>query len=239
MSLMVHAQLKDIYNIVCSRHFIYKIFMLQDKSVINKVNNEHISYKRTYNHNDLNVVSDMIEIPDNFMDIIQTNLHNIDIIFDSLHEVIKNCDNSFVIKYTSILKEPGYIHQILGDTKIILYVQFTVNKNDPSMTIVHFNKKLVNAYDADDDSVIINASKNDIITNIYQQNTLHINESIVGLSEALLGHNFVHNCIIPTINSIFNMSFSILQDVYTVRFIKYMSKKNIELYKKKESGHTI
>jgi len=234
MSLMVHAKLKDVYNIVCSRHFIYKIFLLQDKYSIHKENNENILFKRTYNHNDLNMVSDMIEIPDNLISIIQTNLNNIDVIFDSKHEVIKNCDTSFVVKYTSILKEPSYIYQILGETKIILYVQFTVNKNDPNMTIIHFNKKLVNTYEPDDDSVIINASNNDIITNIYQQNTLHINDGIISLSEALLGHNFIHNFVIPTINSVFNMSFSILQDVYTVRFIKYMSKKNIEIYKKKE-----
>jgi len=169
---MVHAKLKDVYNIVCSRHFIYKIFLLQDKYSIHKENNENILFKRTYNHNDLNMVSDMIEIPDNLLSIIQTNLQNIDIIFDSKHEVIKNCDTSFVVKYTSILKDPSYIYQILGETKIILYVQFTVNKNDPNMTVIHFNKKLVNSYEPDDDSVIINASNNDIITNIYQQNTL-------------------------------------------------------------------
>jgi hypothetical protein len=237
MSLMVHAKLKDVYNIVCTRHFIYKIFLLQDKSGINKECNENILFKRTYNHNDLNMVSDMIEIPGNLMNIIQTNLHNIDIIFDSKHEIIKNTDTSFVVKYTSILKEPNYIYQILGETKIILYVQFTVNKNDHNMTVIHFNKKLVNAYESDDDSVIINAANNDIITNIYQQNTLQMNESIISLSEALLGHNFIHNFVIPTINSIFNMSFSVLQDVYTVRFIKYMSKKNIEIYKKKEGTY--
>jgi len=234
MSLMVHAKLKDVYDIVCSKHFIYKIFMIQDKSSVRKESDDKIYYRRIYNHKDLNAVNNIIDIPDNFVNIIHTNLNNIDIAFDSCHEVIKNTDTNFVIKYTSILKEPTYIHQLMSSTKIILYVQFTTNKNDPNMTVIHFNKKLVNAEEPDDDEVIINASQNDIITNIYQQDTLRINENIIRFSETILGHGLVHDFIIPTINSVFNMSFSILQDVYTVRFIKYMAKKKIELYKKKE-----
>jgi hypothetical protein len=208
--------------------------MIQDKSSIRKESDDKIYYRRVYNHKDLNAVNSIIDIPDNFVNIIHTNLNNIDVTFDSSHEVIKNTDTNFIIKYTSILKEPMYIQQLMSNTKIILYVQFTTNKNDPNMTVVHFNKKLVNAQETDDDDVIINASQNDIITNIYQQNTLRINDNIIRFSETILGHSLVHDFIIPTINSVFNMSFSILQDVYTVRFIKYMTKKNIELYKKKE-----
>jgi hypothetical protein len=99
---------------------------------------------------------------------------------------------------------------------------------------VHFNKKLVNANEQDDDEVIIDADNSDVISNIYQQDTLQINSSIVSISETLLGYNLVHDFVIPFINNIFNTSFGILKDVYILRFIKYMSKKNIEIYKKKE-----
>lgn len=233
MSLMVHAKLDDVYKLVCSRHFIYKIFQLADKSTIVKHSSENISFKRMYNHKDLDMVKGIVEIPSGIINIIESNLTNVNIIFDSTHEVIKHTDNIFIIKYISVLKEPSYIYQIIGNTKVILYVQFTINKNDPNMTVVHFNKKFVNALEQDDDSVILNASNSDIITNIYQQDKLHINDNLIRLSETILGHDLIQNIIIPTINGLFNTIFSILQDVYTIRFIKYMTKKGIEIYKKK------
>ena len=233
MSLMIHAKLDDVYKLVCSRHFIYKIFQLADKSTIVKHSSENISFKRMYNHKDLDMVKGITEIPIGITNIIESNLTNVNIIFDSTHEVIKHTDNIFIIKYISVLKEPSYIYQIIGNTKVILYVQFTINKNDPNMTVVHFNKKFVNASEQDDDSIILNASNSDIITNIYQQDKLYINDNLIRLSETILGHDLIQNIIIPTINGLFNTIFSILQDVYTIRFIKYMTKKGIEIYKKK------
>lgn len=233
MSLMLHLPLDNVYNIVCSRAFVAKIFLLPDKSSVKKhEGGKRINFHRIYNYKDLYNIEN-ITVPDNFTSLIETNLQNIDLIMESEHKIIKKTDTSFVIKYTSILTKPDYLYSILGDTKIILYVQFTQNTKDKEMTVVHFNKKLVNANEPDDDDAIINAENHDVITNIYQQDTLQINSSILSLSETLLGYNFVHDFIIPFINNIFNTSFGILKDVYVVRFIKYMSKKNIEIYKKK------
>ena len=231
---MVHMPLSNIYDIVCSKHFIQKIYIIQDKSNIKKYDDENkIVFKRIYNYKDLNNLNHVLEVPQNITSIIETNLSSLDIVFETVHEVIKKSDTNFIIKYTSILREPSYVHQILGDTKIILYAQFTMNKNDPNMTVIHFNKKLVNASEVDDDDLILNAGHNDIITNIYQQDTLHINEHILNMSETFLGYKLVHEIIIPTINTVFKTSFDVLQDIYVLRFIKYMSKKNIEIYKKK------
>lgn len=234
MSLMVHTDLENLYDIVCSRNFVHKIFLVQDKTSIKKHDNgRHINFHRIYNYNDLYNIEN-ITVPDNFTSMIESNLKSVDIEMETNHQVIKKTDTSFIVKYTSILKKPEYVYGILGNTKIILYVQFSQNKKDKSMTVVHFNKKLVNANEQDDDEVIIDADNSDVISNIYQQDTLQINSSIVSISETLLGYNLVHDFVIPFINNIFNTSFGILKDVYILRFIKYMSKKNIEIYKKKE-----
>jgi hypothetical protein len=233
MSVIVNLPLNDVYDMVCSKKFISKIFLLEDKSSIKKYDNgRKITFSRPYDHKDLHKL-DAVQVPDNFTSLIETNLQNVKIELDTEHNVIKHTENGFIVKYTSIIKKPDYVHHILKNTKIIMYAQFTVNTKDANMTVVHFNKKLVNANTEDDDSCIINAGQNDIITNIYQQDTLVINEGLISVSETLIGYNFVHDFIIPFINSIFNTTFSILQDIYTIRFIKFVSKKGIDVYKKK------
>ncbi len=235
MSLMIHANISDIYDMVCSKKFISKIFAIEDKSSLKKYDGgKKFTFDRPYNYKDLYSI-ESIQVPDNFTSMIENNLQYVELMMHTEHQIIKHTDTAFIVKYTSILNKPDYIYGILKNTKIILYVQFTVNTRDPMMTVVHYNKKLLNAGEEDDDSLIIDASHNDIITNIYQQDTLRINESIINISETFLGHNFVHDFCIPFINNIFNTSFTILQDVYTLRMMKYMSKKNIEIYKKKES----
>jgi hypothetical protein len=232
---MIHAKMSEIYEMVCSKKFIIKVFAIDDKNNIKKYENgKKITFDRPYNYKDLYAI-ESIKVPDNFTTMIENNLNNVELYMYTEHEIIKHTDTSFIVKYTSILKKPDYINAMLKNTKIILYVQFKTNTRDPNMTVVHYNKKLLNADEEDNDSLIIDASNNDIITNIYQQETLKINESIISISETFLGHNFVHDFCIPFINNIFNTSFSILQDVYTVRMMKYMSKKNIEIYKKKDS----
>ena len=233
MSLIVHAKLNDIYDHISSKKFISKIFLLENKANIHKHNNGTIiKFNRVYNYKDLHNI-ETVTVPDNISSLIETNMQNIQIIMETTHEIIKHTPNCFIVKYTSILRQPEYVYNFLGETKIILYVQFNVNTKDPNLTVVHFNKKLVHPSEIDDDTIIIDASSNDIITNIYQQDKLHISESIISISETLLGHNLVHDFIIPFINNIFNTVFGILQDVYVLRFIKYMTKKKIEIYKKK------
>jgi hypothetical protein len=233
MSVIVNLPLNAVYELVCSKKYISKIFLLEDKNVIKKYDNgKRITFSRPYDHCDLHRL-DAVQVSDNFTSLVETNLANVKIELDTLHEVIKQTENCFIIKYTSILKKPDYVHHILGNTKIILYAQFTMNTKDPNMTVIHFNKKLVNANGVDDDTCIIDTDHNDIISNVYQQDTLHINEGLVSVTETLLGYNFVHDFIIPFINSIFNTAFSILQDIYVLRFIKYASKKGIDVYKKK------
>jgi hypothetical protein len=233
MSVIVSLPLNAVYDMVCSKKYISKIFLLEDKNVIKKYDNgKRITFNRPYDHRDLQKL-DAVKVPDNFTSLIESNLANVKLEMETEHEVIKHTESCFIIKYTSILKKPDYVHHILGNTKIILYAQFTVNTKDHNMTVIHFNKKMVNANGIDDDSCILNTDHNDIISNVYQQDTLQINEGLVSVAETLLGYNFVHDFIIPFINSIFNTSFEILQDIYTMRLIKYVSKKGIDVYKKK------
>ncbi len=235
MSLMIHANISNIYDIVCSKSFITKIYLLEDKSAIKKLDENKYLFRRKYNHTDIKKLEDVVEIPEHINNLIQTNLSNFDVWMETTQQIIQKSDTSFIVKYSTILKEPDYIYKIIGDTKIILYVQFNINKNDENMTVVHFVKKLLNTYENDDDSMLLlDASQNDIITHVEQyNNTLKIDENIIRLSETFLGHNLVHNIIIPTINNIYDLSFSVLQDIYTKRLIKYMLRKKIDIYKKK------
>jgi hypothetical protein len=233
MSVIVKLPLNDVYKMISSRSCICKLFLLENKNSIKKSEDGRvITFSRPYDHSDLHKL-ETVQVPSDVSSIIENNLQSIKVELDTVQEVIKRTDNSFIIKYTSILSKPDYVHHILGNTKIILYAQFTENTKDKNMTVIHFNKKMVNSGDVDDDSNIINAEHNDVITNIYQQDGLKINEGLLSIAETLLGHNFVHDFVIPFINSIFNTAFSILQDIYVYRLVKYMSKKGIEVYKKK------
>jgi hypothetical protein len=233
MSIIVNLPLMDVYEMVCSKSFISKIFLLESKHSIKKMDNgRKIIFSRPYDHSDLHKL-ESVKVPDDVTRLIENNLRNVKVEMDTEHEVIKHNEHCFIIKYTSILSKPDYVHHILGNTKIILYAQFTENTKDKKLTVIHFTKKLVNANDIDDDNCIINADNTDIITNVYNQETLKINEGVISIAETLLGYNFVHDFVIPFINSIFNTAFSILQDIYVLRFIKYVSKRGIEVYKKK------
>ena len=236
MSLIIHQRLEDVYDLVCSKKFLKKIYLLDDNANFKKSDDgKKITFERMYSYKDLNKL-EAVEVPDNFVSIIETNLQNIQLWMHSEHEIIKHTDKCFIVKYTSVLKKPEYVEKILRNTRIVLYVQFNTNINDSKMTVIHFNKKLVNTDEEDDDTCIMSADHTDIITNIYQQDTLNINPNIISLSETFLGNSLVHEFILPFIKSIFNTSFGILQDVYTLRFIKYVSKKGIDIYKKKD-GH--
>lgn len=229
MSLIINRKIDELYKIVCSKKFLTKTFLLPDDTVFNK-NDKQISFERIYTHVDLKQLS---AVPDNILSFVETHAKNIQITASTNHNIIKHTDKCFIVKYITILKKPDYIHSILKDTKIILYVQFKVNINDPSMTVVHFNKKLVNYNEVDDDNLVINAEENDVITNIYQQDTLVISPSLIIVAETFLGNSLVHDFIIPFINDIYNMAFSVMQDIYTNRMVKYLTKKGIDIYKKK------
>lgn len=233
MSLIVNMKLDQLYDIICSRKFIHKIYLTEDKTSIKKWDNgKRITFTRQYDHKDLKNI-EAVEVPEDFSKFVENNMKHIHIIMSTEHKIIKHTEKCFIVKYTSILTKPEYVHSILGNTKIILYIQFTTNINDPNMTVVHFNKKLLNSADEDDDSCIIDADHDDVITHIYNQDTLKIDKGLISISETLLGHNLVHDFVIPFINNIFNTSFSFIQEVYTSRFIKIMSKKGIDIYKKK------
>lgn len=233
MSLIINMTLDQAYDMVCSRKFIHKLFLTADKSGIKKHDNgKRITFLRQYDHKDIKNIEG-VEVPENFTTFIETNMTHLHIVMETEHQIIKHTDNCFIVKYTSILQKPEYVHSILGNTKIILYSQYTTNTNDPNMTVVHFNKKLLNSGEEDDDSCIINADNDDVITHIYQQDTLKIDKGLISISETLLGSNLVHDFIIPFINNVFNTTFNFIQEVYTSRMIKFMSKKNIDIYKKK------
>lgn len=232
MSLMINLEIDKIHEIVCSKSFISKIYLIQDKSTITN-KGKKIVFRRPYTSHDLDKLEGVIHIPENISNIIENKLKNVNIVMETEQEIIKHTDKCIIVKYSSVLKEPEYINKIVGNIKIILYVQFQINKNNNKMCVVHFSKKLLNNGDIDDDSVIIDTSCNDIITNKYQQKDLKINENIINLTEQFLGHSMVHDIIIPTINNVYHSSFDAMQDIYISRFIKYMSKKNIDIYKKK------
>lgn len=230
MSLLVHASIDDIHAIVCSKAFITKMYLLDSKDDIKKIKDtQSLEFRRRYTHNDIENIK---QLPANISSIIHTNLSSIEIVMKTVHEVLKRTHDTLVIKYTSVLAEPEYVRSILGETKIILYVQFSKNKNDDKLSVVSFVKKIVNANDTEDDSAVVDASNNDIVSNVFQDNVLKIDASILGFVEMFIGHDVLHSFVLPTVNNVFNTTFDAIQDIYTKRFIKYMTKKKIEVFKK-------
>lgn len=233
MSIIVDATLDTLYENVCSKIFAKKIFSLKDKESIKKYNNgEKMTFDRIYNVQELDSIEDLT-IPNDITQMIESNLGHINVIFSTTQEVIHKASDRFIIKYTSILTKPEFIYSIVGEAKMVLYVQFAKNKNDPDKVTIHWNKKFINVNTEDDDSIIINKSNTDIINNLGEPDKLIINESLVKLSETFLGKELVQECILPYINKLFNDALAVIENVYLHRLIDFMSKKSIKVYKKK------
>lgn len=230
MSLLIHASIDDIHKMVCTKGFLTKMYLLKDKNEVKRIKDtESMKFKRRYTHDDIENIQ---QLPPNISSIIHTNLSSIEILMETIHEVLVRTADTLVIKYTSVLAEPEYVRNILGNTKIILYVRFSKNRNDENLSIVSFIKKIVNANDIDDDSAVIDSNNNDIVSNVFQDNVLKIDSNIVGFVEMFTGHDVMHTFILPTVNNIFNTTFDAIQEIYTKRFVKYVTKKKIEIYKK-------
>lgn len=229
MSLIIKGNIDDIYGFVCSRQYICKLFAIKDKSSIRKTHSgKFLEFSRVYDSQDLKIIENL-KIPE----MIGNKLDSYNITMETEHHIIKHTPTSFIVKYSSILKKPEYLYGMIGDAKIILYVQFTVNPLDKEMIVVHFNEKMVNANEVDDDELILNTSTNDVISNIYQRGKLVFNENIIQLSETIFGTQMLQDVILPFIDTVYNTVFNVMKDVYIKRLMKFISKKGLEIYKKK------
>lgn len=233
MSIIVDATLDALYENVCSKIFAKKIFSLKDKDSIKKYNNgEKMTFDRIYNVQELESIENL-SIPDDITQMIESNLGHINVIFSTVQEVIHRDTDRFIIKYTSILTKPEFIYGIVGEAKMVLYVQFAKNKNDSNKVTIHWNKKFINVNTEDDDTLIINKCNIDVINNLGEPDKLIINEGLVKLSETFLGKELVQECILPYINKLFNDALTVIEDTYIHRLIDFLSKKSIKVYKKK------
>lgn len=231
MSLIVKTTLDNIKKYTCSKSFVAKIFDIS-KTDINIINTESIIFNKIYNYNDLNKYD--ITLPTSISSVIMNNVSSLNIKMETTHKIIKNTDTSFIIKYSTVMNEPELLKNIVGDTRIVLYVQFNINKNNSDYTNVSFiNKRFVSNDDTDCDNLIIDYNNNDVVNNIYDEKELVFNENIVTLSETFLGKDFVNKIAKPIIIGLFNEIFNYLQETYTKKFIKFFSKKEIEVLKKK------
>jgi len=229
MSLIIKGNLDDIYGYACSRQFISKLFSIKDKSCIKKSQSGKImEFYRVYDSHDLKSIEDM-KIPE----MIGSQLESYNITMETTHEIIQREPMSFIVKYTSILKKPEYLYSMIGDAKIVLYVQFTINPLDNDLVVVHFNEKMVNANEIDNDDLILNASTNDVISNIYQRDKLVFNEGIIHLSETIFGKQILNEVILPFVNTVYNTVFNVIKDIFMKRLVKFITKKGLEIYKKK------
>jgi hypothetical protein len=238
MSLIIDIELDSFKTFLTSKKFLSKLFSV-DKSVI-KRENDTIAFKQEFNYdvvtehckkfykNKKTIYSDM---PDLLVNYIKT----IKIFTETSSKIIKETSDTIIVKYTTQLREPEYFLTVVGEsTKVILYAQFSKNKNNPAHTNVHLNKKFLNSSDIDNDDIIIDSANNDIITNIYQQDKLNINSNILMLSESFLGQEFVNNVALPILNNIFNSLFEYIQEIYIDELSKFLTKKNITIYSKKK-----
>lgn len=229
MSLIIKGNLDNIYGLACSRQFISKLFVIKDKSCIKKLQSGKImEFYRIYDSQDLKSIEDM-KIPA----IISNQLESYTVTMETTHEIIQHTPTSFIVKYRSILKKPEYLYSMIGDAKIVLYVQFSVNPTDQDLVVVHFNEKMVNANEVDNDDLILNASSNDVISNIYQRDKLIFNDGIIQLSETIFGKQMLNEVILPFVNAVYSAVFNVVKEIYMKRLMKFISKKGLEIYKKK------
>jgi len=90
MSLIVHSKLDELYQHICSKKFISKIFLLENKNNIQKMDNgKKILFNRIYNYKDLHNI-ETISVPDNVTSLIETNMQNIQIIMEKRKEYLKS-----------------------------------------------------------------------------------------------------------------------------------------------------
>jgi len=233
MSLLLESNIETLYELVCSKNFVKKIFMLKDKEGIKKYEGgKRIVFDRVYNINELENYKD-IQISSDITEMLEKNLGHIDVIFSTTHEIIKKDEDSFIVKYTSILKSPELIYTIVGKAKLILYVQFSKNKNDSEKIKVVWNKRFLNVNSEDNDELILNKGSMDIINNIYEEEKLIINESIIKLSESIVGKEMIHECVIPYINKLFSDALNVIQNIYVDGGVDFFTKKGIKVFKKK------
>lgn len=226
MSLIIKADIDDIFKIMTSRSFVSKVFIC-DKSDINKENGT-MFFDTVFTSSDLHAIEN-VKLPAFFGD----HFDGYKVSLVTTHYVIKQEKDCFIIKYTSVLKETDILYKLLGRTMIVLYVSIHVNPIDNSLLTCHINRKLLRYDSVDDDSLILNTNSNDIINNIYQHDKIEINENIVNVTETLFGKDIVQNSILPFINSLYNTLFDIIIDQYKHQFVKFFTKKKIEIYKKK------
>lgn len=239
MSLIIDIELDNFKTFLTSKKFLSKMFGA-DKNMINKnKDNDTIVFKQEFNYDVVTehckkLYGDKNTIYNDMPELLVNYIKTIKIFTETVCKFIKETDDMIIVKYTTVLKEPEYFLTVVGEnTKIILYAQFSKNKNNPSHTNVHLNKKFLNSNDIDNDDVIIDSNNNDIITNIYQQEELNINGNILMLSESFLGKEFVNNVALPIINNIFNSLFDYIQETYIGELGKFLTKKKITIYSKK------
>jgi len=235
MSIIINSDIETLYETFTSRNFISKIFSIDNKENIKKKQNgKHMVYQRVYTSKDIQEENE-IKLPENFANVLGNKaMENINITFETTHNVIHHDDKSFVVKYTSILKKPEYIYSITGDCKIMIYACLSKNPKDENLIVVNIFKKFVNLHEECDDTPYISFLKNDVFSNVFEQNKgVFIPENIVKLSEAIFGATMFNEIVLPFVNNLFDVSLETIHDVYVSRLIKYFSRKNIEIYKKK------
>lgn len=226
MSLIIKANINDIFKTMTSRSFVSKVYCCS-KADINR-NDDTMYFDTIFTSSDLHAIEGM-KLPTFF----GSRFEGYTVSLVTTHSVIKRTDDCFVIKYVSVLKKTDMLYKLIAGTKIVLYISVHINPLDNTLLTLHIHKKLIRDNGIDDDSLIINTSANDVMNNIYQYDKIEINENILNVTETLFGKDIVHNSIIPFIDSLYNTLFDIIIDQYRVQFIKYFTKKHIEVYKKK------
>lgn len=228
-TLTIKTDIQCIYQTLCSKSFIKYVFHIE-KDEINKESDESISFNRVFTNKDL-VELENLKLPS----FIGDRFDGFFCTIETTHTILKYDETSIILKYSSVIKKPDYLYNMLKNTQIVLYVILNINKNDNSFITMNFNRKLVNnEEDVEEyDNAIINNSS-DFITNIYQKDEIKLQENIVNISESLFGKDMFHNVIMSFINTLYNTIFDIIEETYKTRIIKYFTKKNIEIYKKKQ-----
>jgi len=233
MALIIEYELDKLYAMICKKSFIEKIFILPDKNTIEYHDDDKITWNRLYDNKDINNIK-TIKVPDDIKNVADKYLNNMSLLIESTQTTIKKTNDNFIIKYSSTVKEPENLAQFVQNVKILLYTVCSKKKGDDNMIVIQIHKKIQYPHENDIDNLLIDVNANDVLTNIFQEDTLQFNENLINLSSMILGPTIVNEICVPFLKNTYTNACKIIQDDYIYRMTKYMKKKEITVYKKKD-----
>lgn len=231
--LIINSDLKTIFNIFNSEKFIKYVFSI-DKTEKNNsitINNDNIHIVKNY------IVSEFINNNLEINDYVKNNLidkiKDLEITLEISQSIIKNDDNTLIIKYICYIDKPPYIKTMLADQNTVYYIKIykKTYENQKNLSVVNYYRRFIPTNDPElyNDEFILNDNI-DITTIDNKYDTIKFNEALILTAKTFLGQETLDNIIIPFIYNIFD---DFINKYLIKKIKKYFKKNEIPIYTKK------